>query len=56
MRFGFGSFLPMYHHHGENIHRIGQAPERVACSKSPDLLTGSRGSLLPAEMKRLIDY
>jgi hypothetical protein len=53
VRFGFGAFMPKTHHHGENIHRMEQVPERPAPSNSPDLLMSSKGNIPPAEIKRL---
>lgn len=40
-------------HHGENIHRMEQLPERPVPAKLPDMLKVSRGNLPPAEVKRL---
>jgi hypothetical protein len=40
-------------HHGEEIHKMEQVPERRGPSKSPDLLMASKGNLPPAEVKRI---
>ncbi len=37
-------------HHGENIHKMEQVPERPAASKVPDMLMGSRGNIPPAKL------
>ncbi len=41
------------HHHGEDLHRMDQVPEKPVQTRSPDLLVRSRGNLPPAEIKRL---
>jgi hypothetical protein len=41
------------HHHGENVHKMNQLPEKPATSKSPDLLIKTRGNIPPADLKRI---